>query len=301
MDSPDIGFIGLGVMGEPMARHLAVAGVPLVVWNRTAPKCEALRAAGARVATSPADLFEQARVVLLMLADGGAIDSVLGRGTPAFTASVADHVIVHMGTTSPRYSRDLEVDVRAAGGRYVEAPVSGSRGPAEAGELVAMLAGEATAVDEVRPLLTPMCRDAIWCGPVPNGLLMKLATNIFLISLVTGLAEAAHFAQVHGLDMRQFQAVVDAGQMSSTVSRDKSGKLVNRDFSVRASISNVLENNRLIVEAAQEANLAIPLTAVCHALFGETLDLGHGPLDMAAVVHAIEARTSATRRPGPGR
>ena len=129
----DVGFIGLGVMGEPMALNLARAGTALVVWNRTAAKNEVLRAAGARVATSPAEVFRQARVVILMLADDAAIDSVLGRGTPDFGANVAQHTIVHMGTTSPEYSRGLEADVRAAGGSYVEAPVSGSRKPAEAG------------------------------------------------------------------------------------------------------------------------------------------------------------------------
>jgi 6-phosphogluconate dehydrogenase-like protein len=125
----DIGFIGLGVMGQPMALNLARAGTPLVVWNRSAGKSEPLRAAGARVATSPAEIFRQARLVILMLVDGSATDAVLGRGTPDFGANVARHTIVHMGTTSPDYSRGLEADIRAAGGSYVEAPVSGSRKP----------------------------------------------------------------------------------------------------------------------------------------------------------------------------
>jgi 3-hydroxyisobutyrate dehydrogenase len=287
----DVGFIGLGVMGEPMAGNLLRAGTPLLVWNRSPAKSEALREAGARVAASPADVFAQTRIVLVMLRDGAAIDAVLERGTPAFAGRVADHTIVHMGTTAPSYSRELEADVRAAGGRYVEAPVSGSRVPAEQARLVAMLAGEPAAVDEVRPLLTPMCTETVVCGPVPNGLLMKLAVNILLITTAAGVAEAAHFAQRHGLDMQQFRDVIVAGQMSSMVSREKVAMLVERDFPVRASIANVLENNQLIVDAARDARIAAPLMEICHALFGETLDLGHGDLDMAAVVHAIEART----------
>jgi hypothetical protein len=174
-----IGFIGLGVMGEPMALNLARAGTALIVWNRSPERCEKLRLAGAEVAASPAEIFGKVRIVILMLADGAAIDAVLGRGTPEFAANVAHHVIVHMGTTSPDYSRGLDADIKAAGGSYVEAPVSGSRKPAEAGELVGMLAGEPEAVEEVRPLLRPICRETIICGPVPSALLMKLAVNLY--------------------------------------------------------------------------------------------------------------------------
>jgi 3-hydroxyisobutyrate dehydrogenase len=200
-----------------------------------------------------------------------------------------------MGTTSPAYSQALEADIRAAGGSYVEAPVSGSRKPAEAGELVAMLAGERAPVDEVRPLLEPMCQETIVCGEVPAALLMKLAVNLFLITVVTGLAEAVHFADRHGLDMEQLVAVLDAGQMASSVSRVKARKLVERDFSVQAALSDVLYNNRLIAEAAREANLASPLLDLCHALYSEAEALGHGESDMAAVVRAIEARTDHLR------
>jgi 3-hydroxyisobutyrate dehydrogenase len=287
-----VGFLGLGVMGQPMALNLARAGTPLVVWNRTAARCVPLRAAGAVVAASPAEVFASARTVLLMLADGAAIDTTLDRGTPAFGGRVGGHTIVHMGTTAPGYSRSLEADVRAAGGCYVEAPVSGSRRPAEDGQLVAMLAGDAAA--EVRPLLAPMCRETTVCGPVPNALLMKLAVNLYLITMVTGLAEAVHFAERHGLDLRQFTAVLDAGPMASSVSRGKAAKLVAADFDIQASVANVLTNNRLVAEAARGAGLASPLLDVCHALYGEADALGHGGSDMVAVLRAIEARTAAS-------
>jgi 3-hydroxyisobutyrate dehydrogenase len=245
----DIGFIGLGVMGQPMALNLARAGTALVVWNRSADSTEPLRAAGARIATSSTEVFKQARVVILMLADGAAIDAVLGRGTSEFAVNVAQHTIVHMGTTSPSYSLGLEAEIRAAGGSYVEAPVSGSRKPAEAGQLVAMLAGERV--------------------------------------------EAFHFADRHGLDVRQLLAVLDAGPMASSVSRMKAAKLVAHDFAVQAAISDVLKNNRLVAEAAREARIASPLLDVCHALFGETEALGLGSTDMIAVIRAIEQRTAA--------
>jgi 3-hydroxyisobutyrate dehydrogenase len=292
----DVGFIGLGVMGQPMALNLARAGTPLVVWNRSAEKSAPLRAAGAGVAAGPAEVFRQARVVILMLVDGAAIDSVLGRGTPDFGGNVARHTIVHMGTTSPDYSRGLEADIGAAGGSYVEAPVSGSRKPAEDGQLVAMLAGERAIVEEVRPVLEPMCHQTVMCGPVPTATLTKLAVNLFGNTMVACLAEAVHFADRHGLDMQQLLAVFDAGPMASGVSRVKAPKLVSGDFAVQASSSNVLENTRLIAEAARRAGLAAPLLDVCEALYAETVALGHGESDMVAVVRALEARTDSNAR-----
>ncbi|TVT22316.1 NAD(P)-dependent oxidoreductase, partial [Amycolatopsis acidiphila] len=286
-----VGFLGLGVMGTPMALNLVRAGTALVVWNRTPAKAAPLRAAGAEVAASPAEVFDLASVVMVMLADEAAMDSVLGRGTPEFARLIAGHTVVHMGTTSPEYSRGLEADVRAAGGGYVEAPVSGSRKPAEAGSLVGMLAGEAAAVELVRPLVAAMCAETVVCGPVPDALVMKLAVNLYLITMVTGLAEAVHFAERNGLDLERFRSVLDAGPMASAVSRVKVQKLVAGDFAVQASIANVLENNRLIAEAARRSGVASPLLDSCHALYGETLALGHDQEDMAAVVRAVEART----------
>lgn len=158
------------------------------------------------------------------------------------------------------------------GDRYVEAPVSGSHKPAEAGQLVAMLAGESEDVASVRSLLAPMCRDSIVSGPVPDALLMKLAVNLFMITMVTGLVEAVHFAERNGLNLAQFAAVLDAGYMAS---------------------SNVLESNRLIAGAAREAGIASPLLDVCHALYGETQALGPEGADIIAVIRAIEQRTAA--------
>jgi len=286
-----VGFVGLGVMGQPMALNLARAGTPLVVWNRSPARCAPLRAAGAEVAASAAEVFERAGTVFLMLADETAVDAVLGRGTPDFPVRVSGRTVVHMGTTSAEYSAGLQDDVRAAGGRYVEAPVSGSRVPAENGELVAMLAGDPDAVEVVAPLLGPMCREVVGCGPVPNAMRMKLAVNLYLITMVTGLAEAAHFARRYDLDLDRFVAILDAGPMASAVSRGKAAKLRSGDFSVQAAVQDVLKNNRLCAEAARSRGFASPLLDVCHQLFTETVGLGHAGADMAAVVHAIEARS----------
>jgi 3-hydroxyisobutyrate dehydrogenase len=289
---PALGFIGLGTMGEPMALNLVKAGTPLTIWNRSIAARKRLADAGAAVAQDVEELFARCGVVFLMLADGAAIDAVLARGDPAFVQRVKGGTLINMATVPPEYSKMLEADVRAAGGRYVEAPVSGSRKPAEAGHLVAMLAGEANDIDAVRTLLTPICRQSFVCGAVPGALRMKLAVNLVLITLVTGLAEAAHFAQRHELDMAQFVEVLDAGPMASDVSKVKAAKLLKQEFSRQAGISDVLKNNRLVVEAAREARIASPLIDVCFALYGETEALGLGDEDMVAVIRAIEQRTS---------
>lgn len=116
-------------------------------------------------------------------------------GTPRLAATVADRTVVHMETTSPEYSHGLAADIKAVGGRYVEVPVSGSRVPAETGDLAAIRAGDDDAIHQVRPVLSSLYRETLLCGPVPPALLMKLAVNIFLITSVTGRAESYHFAQ----------------------------------------------------------------------------------------------------------
>jgi 3-hydroxyisobutyrate dehydrogenase len=288
-----IGFIGLGLMGEPMALNLLRGGTPLVVWNRSSAKIDLLAKAGAGIAKDPQEVFQRCEVVILMLRDAEATDILLGRQDVTFGARVEGHTIINMATTSPLYSESLEADIRAHGGQYVEAPVSGSRKPAEAGQLVAMLAGACDAVASVRPLLAPMCRKTVDCGPTPNALIMKFAVNLFMICMVTGLAEAMHFAERHSVDLTRLVTALDASPMASDVSRVKAAKLAAHDFAAQALIANVLENTTLITEAARTAHVASPLLDICHALYAAADASGEKNLDMVAVIRAIEQRTAA--------
>jgi 3-hydroxyisobutyrate dehydrogenase len=284
-----VGFLGLGHMGLPIAQNMVRAGTDLVVWNRSERAREALRAKGARVAQDPRGVFAEAETVFLMLANGEVIDAVLQRGTPQFEELVRGRTVVHMGTTAASYSLELGTDTTAAGGRYVEAPVSGSRVPAEAGQLVGMIAGPDDAVALVLPLLQPVCSSVVRCGQVPKATQMKLAVNLFLITQVAGLVEAFHFAEASGLEVELFRSVVDAGPMASSVSRMKLAKLVSGDFTVQASVSDVFYNNRLIADAARDAQVSTPLLDSCHQLFQEAERLGHGSEDMAAVLRALQS------------
>jgi 3-hydroxyisobutyrate dehydrogenase len=289
-----LGFIGLGVMGTPMAGHLARAGHAVLGWSRSGRNHEAARTAGVQPITRRQDLFDACGTILLMLANDEAIDSVLDRNTPTFPARVKGRLVINMGTSSATYSQALGEQIRAAGGRYVEAPVSGSRVQAEAAQLVIMLAGDAADVAEASHLLAPLGRQCVACGQVPAALRMKLAVNLYLITLVTALGEAVHFAEVHGIALERFAEVLNAGPMASEVSRIKLDKMIREDFAVQASITDVLKNSGLVAGAAHEAGMQAPLIDASDALFARAQRMGLGGLDMAAVLQAIRGGPQAT-------
>lgn len=284
-----VGFIGLGIMGRPMALNLARAGFDLVVWNRTRSRSEALEAAGAKVAANPTEVFLRCRTVVLMLADEAAVDAVLDRHGPDFGVPVHDRTIIQMGTFGPGYAAALAAEVERAGGSYIEAPVSGSRGPAEEGSLVAMLAGDEPAITGALPIVEAMCGRHFVCGAVPAALTTKLAVNVFLITMATGLAETFRFAEASGVDPRVLREVLDVGPMASPLSRGKSAKLVDGDFTPQAAIADVHKNSVLIDEAAAATGTAVPLLSVCRQLYRQAVDLGLGQDDMIAVGRAIAA------------
>jgi 3-hydroxyisobutyrate dehydrogenase len=205
---------------------------------------------------------------------------------------VRDHLLVVMGTHAPAYSCSLEAAVLAAGGTFVEAPVSGSRRPAETGDLVAMLAGaDAAALERTRTLIAPLVRHTVRCGAVPSALTTKLAVNSYMITMLTGLAEAVHLGDRHGVDRRVLAEVLLGGTLASPLLATKLDTLVTGDDQPQALITDVAKNTGLITSAAAATNTAAPLAAVCDRLFGEAVDLGYGGADLIAVIAALEARS----------
>ncbi|WP_353807166.1 GNAT family N-acetyltransferase [Agromyces sp. SYSU T00194] len=287
--TPRVGFIGLGIMGRPMATRLAEAGIPLTTWTRTPTDAPEPAGADVRHAASVTEVFATCETVFVMLRDAAAVDAVL-RGAPGgLAALVAGRTIVHTGTVAPGYSRALADEVEQAGGCNVEAPVSGSRVPAERGELVAMVAGRPGDVRRVRPLLDPLCAQVTDCGAVPAGIEMKLAANVLVVAVMTGLAEAFGFARARGLDVGRLREILDAGQMSSPISRVKTAKLVAGDLTPQVSIADVLANTELIVGAARAAGLPVPLTEASRALFAAAVARGDGALDGIGVMRPAGA------------
>jgi len=198
-----------------MALNLLRAGHELTVHNRSAEPLALLHRQGARVAADADELFAASDTVILMLPDEAAVDGVLGRDAGGFSIPVRGKLIVNMGTHRPAYSKALEQKICAAGGAFVEAPVSGSRGPAEAGTLVAMVAGDDEAVARAAPLLSAMCAEIVPLGPVPSAMAMKMAVNLYLVATVAALAEATHLAQSLGLDLARFRAVIENGHSAA--------------------------------------------------------------------------------------
>jgi 3-hydroxyisobutyrate dehydrogenase len=169
-----ISFIRLGVMGQPMALNLSKAGIELIVWNRSPEPTEPLCSAGATVASTVDEVFAQTQIVIVMLVNDTVMDTVIGRGTRNFAKLVEIIFSFRWGQTRLNTHAVLQ-QTSLLGGRYVEAPVSGSRKPAENGQLVCLLGGDPETITEIRPLFTPMCRETVYCGQVGNAALMKLA------------------------------------------------------------------------------------------------------------------------------
>lgn len=285
-----VGFIGLGKMGAPMAANLLRAGIPLIVWNRNADKSKTLEAVGAQVAASVAELFASTSIILMMLLDEQAIDAVLERGTARFDALVSGKTLVTLGTTSAEYSSGLELDLLRAGGHYVEAPVSGSRVPAERGTLVGMVAGDSVSVAAVMPLLEPLCAKAFKCGLVPSAVRTKIAVNHFLILMVAALGETVASARAVGVDLSVLQEVLDAGPMASDVSRLKFDKLIRGDFSPQASVKDAGKIARLALTQTTAGGARAPLMECCVELYRSAEDIGWQDLDMIAATRTLEER-----------
>jgi 3-hydroxyisobutyrate dehydrogenase len=286
-----VGFAGIGIMGEPMARRLLEAGTSLTVWSRRADACAGLVERGATLAPDPAALFAACDTVILMLRDEAATDAVLGRGTEAFARRMAGRRVVAMGTNSPAYSAALDAEIRGAGGVYVEAPVSGSRVPAERGELVVMLAGaDDPALDEVAQLLAPLGRAVVRCGEVPGALRTKIAVNHYMMAMVAALAEALTAARTAGVDVASVVRVLEASPMDSPIARVKAAKLVAGDESPQAAISDVVKNCRLVLDAAREAGATTPIIDLVADLYEATAASGHADADMVAIARVFAAR-----------
>ncbi|OAA60030.1 3-hydroxyacid dehydrogenase/reductase [Cordyceps fumosorosea ARSEF 2679] len=278
-----VGFLGLGSMGTPMALNLA-QHFPITVWNRTASKCDPFRSIpGAAVADSPAAVARQSDVVFAMLYDDSACRTILS--DPALTAALRGKTLINTSSVSVACNQLLAAHLHPAGCRFLEMPVSGSRVPAEQGKLVGMLAGGSKEdAERLAPLLGRVTAAAVHCGEeVGAGLRMKFATNLFLITMTAGLAEAMHLARAQGLDVEAFARVLDAGPMASAYSRLKVAKMVAEDWAPQAAIADCYNVTELVQGAAAEAGAETPLMTVCNGLYREAVSRGFGGDDMIAI------------------
>jgi len=284
-----IGFIGLGTMGLPMARNLAVAGIALSAWNRT-PKSADAFPGGCNVEIAPSSraVLRGSQTSILMLLNQDAIDAVLERHTAAFAQNVRGKTIIGMGSVDPSYSIALANGIAEAGGAYLEAPVSGSRLPAERGQLVCLLGGDPAVADAAAHLLRPMCKDQIYCGAAGDALRMKLAINLYLCSSLVALAEATNFARKANLPLDTFKQAVALGPLSSDFVTIKLPKMIEGEFAVQAGVADAHASTCLIRTEAARLRASTPQLDVSSALYERAVEaLGPG-VDMSSVVAVLE-------------
>ena len=270
-----------------MAQNLLGAGHEVVVWNRSTGPLEIIRSSGAIAVTSPAEVFAQVQAVIFMLANEMALDGALARGTREFHERMKGRLIISMGTNLPDYSRKLAQEIIVAGGRYVEAPVSGSRVPAMQGQLVGLLAGKQADLEVTRPILAPLCRKTIDCGSIGTALEMKLAINLMLNTFQAGMAEAVYFADKLGLDLGAFESAIAAGPMDCGFTQTKLPKLIARNYAVQAALSDACHSTQLISSVGRSAQLNTPMLDTAQSLYASGIELGLSGLDMCAVREVI--------------
>lgn len=282
-----VGFLGLGVMGTPMALNLS-RRFPLTVWNRNPDKYEALQRSGTNIgiAETPSQVLEQSDVIFTMLFNESAFENIMDR---AFYTALSGKTLVNTSSVSAEFSQRLAAEVSKAGGNFVEMPVSGSRIPAENGTLVGMMAGDEAVAQQIRPVLEPITSVAVYCGPVGMGLKTKYAVNLFLITMTAGLAESMNLARAQGLNLDAFAQVLQAGPMASAYSGLKIQKMLNQDWSAQAAIKDCYNSTQLIQSAATESGVQSPLIQLCGTLYAQAIQSGLGEEDMISVMKVIGA------------
>lgn len=285
----NFGLIGVGVMGEPMAKNLKKAGHSVTVYNRTPGRCDALRPLGIEVADSPTQVFEASEAVVIMVPSHLEVDQVLERSSQGeIAAPVKGLAVILMATVAPAYSMALGASLAAVGARYIEAPVSGSKQPAETGQLVILAsAGEQKYIDDVQPLFDAIGKKTVRCGPVPTAMRMKLANQLLLIACFEAISEATHFAAEIGLDVQQFLDMAQAGPLANDVLRSKVAKLVADDFSQQAPIRHVAKDIGLVCDEAEQRGVWLPIASANRALFSEAMRTGQSQDDAIGIIKIL--------------
>ncbi|KAF9870923.1 hypothetical protein CkaCkLH20_11595 [Colletotrichum karsti] len=281
-----VGFLGLGVMGTPMALNLA-RKFPLTVWNRSASKYPALTQAGAAIGETPAKVVERSDVIFAMLFDGPALTSIFNED---FRTALRGKTLVSTASIPVDISKYVAEQVQKAGGDYIEMPVSGSKIPAEQGRLVGLMAGDPAVAERIRPYVGPLTAAAIYCGPIGFGLKTKYAVNLYLNNMTAALAESFSLAQAQGLNLEAFGQVLDAGPMASPYSKIKVAKILNNDWSPQAAVKDCYNSTKLIVEAAENAGVRAPYADLCRSVYKEASESGLDEEDMIAVYKVFQRK-----------
>lgn len=285
-----VALIGTGLMGKPMALNILKKGFPLVVFNRTAAKTEELEQAGARVAGSPREAAESADVVITMLSDNDAVNSMLVGENGILAGLGSGRIFIDMSTVTPDASRRFASMVEERGAQMLDAPVSGSTNVAEKGELTILVGGDPRVVDEVREVLQSMGKFIFHIGDHGAAVALKLVVNHFVGGMTALLAEGLNLSGKLGIDPTSFSNVVNTSVVKSPMYDIKTPKMVSRDYSPQFPTRLLLKDLNYISETAKKAGAAMPIHDVVRKLFSEAQTEGYGEKDFSAVFEILEKK-----------
>jgi 3-hydroxyisobutyrate dehydrogenase len=290
MAKQSVALLGLGTMGAGMAANLLKAGFPLAVWNRSRAKAEAFAAQGARVAETPADAACGASVVVSMLADDAASRAVWLGSDGALAAAEKDAVLVDSSTVSPAWIAELAKAAAARGVSFLDAPVTGSRAQAAAGQLSFLVGGPAETLATARPVLEAMSKEIAHLGPVGSGAKLKLVNNFLCGVQIASLAEGMVWLERSGLDLDQALAFLKSGAAGSPLLGSISARMAARDYAVNFYLKLMAKDLQYAGEAAAESGVDLTTAANARALFEQAVALGYAEQDMSAVVEPLRAK-----------
>jgi 3-hydroxyisobutyrate dehydrogenase len=285
MTADTVAVLGTGIMGAAMARNLAAAGLRTTAWDRSPQATAPLAAAGVLAAASPEDAVSDARVVITMLPTADVVSSVIGdHGLNAFAREA---VWAQMGTIGVTATAELAAMVgrRRPDVMFVDAPVSGSKDPAEAGQLLILASGPPAAEAIVRPVFAAIGRKAVWLGPAGQGSKMKLVVNAYLSFLIEGVAEALELGSQLGIDPADLDAAIEGGPLDAPLADAKLHKIVRGDFTPEFPLEWALKDVDLAIEAANGTRL--PMLQALSGQWRLAVEAGHGREDVSAVRLAL--------------
>lgn len=283
-----VGFIGLGVMGAPMARHLLAAGHDLAVWARRPEAADALVAAGAARCASPAALAARSEVVFTIVTTGADVEA-LAFGSGGLVAGFAPGAIhVDMSTIAPATAREIAARYAKSGVRWLDAPVSGGAVGAEQASLAIMAGGEAETLEAVRPLLEAMGRTIVHIGPVGAGQVAKACNQMVMVSAIQACAEAMRLAQAHGVDLAAVRNALMGGSAASRVLEVMGQRMVERDFvpGIEARLHH--KDFGLLIEEAVRSGTPLPVAGQVAQQLNALMACGWGRDDTASLLRVLE-------------
>jgi 3-hydroxyisobutyrate dehydrogenase len=283
-----VAVLGTGIMGGPMARNLARATHNVTVWNRTVQKAAALEEDGARVAPTPVDAVRDAEIVLTMLADGRAVEETLIE-SGALNVMPQGALWIQSSTIGVAASERLAALAGERGITFVDAPVLGTKKPAEEGQLFMLASGPEEARERCQPVFDAISRGHVWLGEAGRGTALKLVANSWILCTIENLSETFVLAQTLGVDPRSFLEAISGGGMDMPYAHLKGEAILNQDFPPSFPLAHARKDVALILDAAGDVEL--PLVRATLQQFDRAFELGHGDQDMSAVYYATAANT----------